>query len=88
MQFICDGVQIEAFVGESVAAALFCAGRRILRRTARLDQPRGLCCGMGVCSECAMIINGRRNTLACRPPVEDGMCVESQQPSPGAEAVS
>ncbi len=74
-----DGKPIEAWEGQTVAAALWSAGRRQLRRTSRFEQPRGVFCGMGVCFDCLMQINGRPNVQACRIEVEDAMDVRTQQ---------
>jgi aerobic-type carbon monoxide dehydrogenase small subunit (CoxS/CutS family) len=74
-----DGEPLEARAGESVAAALWAAGRRVLRRTGRRGEPRGLFCGMGVCFDCLMTIDGRRNVQACLMPVAEGMRVETQR---------
>jgi aerobic-type carbon monoxide dehydrogenase small subunit (CoxS/CutS family) len=64
--------------GETVAAALLAAGRRVLRRTARLGEPRGIYCGMGICFDCLVQIDGRPNMQACRIAVAEGMCVQTQ----------
>ena len=71
-----DGQAIEAFTGESLAAALLAAGRRALRTSPRAGTPRGLFCMMGVCQECLVSVDGRR-TLACQVAVCDGMRVET-----------
>lgn len=52
-----EGRAIEAWPGESVAAALINAGESAMRTTAR-GAPRGLWCGMGVCGECRVVIDG------------------------------
>ncbi len=69
-----DGRMVSAVPGESVAAALFAAGRRMLRTSTRADQPRGMFCMMGVCQECAILIDGRKSP-ACQEPVRAGMTV-------------
>ncbi len=73
-----DGKPLEAREGESVAAALLAAGRSVLRRTGRRNEARGLFCGVGVCFDCLMQIDGRPNVQACLEPVADGMRVETQ----------
>jgi D-hydroxyproline dehydrogenase subunit gamma len=73
-----DGDPVVAYAGETVAAALLAAGHRILRRTALTGQPRGLFCGMGVCHECLMVINGRPSVQACLVEAEEGMTVRTQ----------
>jgi predicted molibdopterin-dependent oxidoreductase YjgC len=76
--FVVDGQPVSAFDGESVAAAMLAAGIRVLRATARYAAPRGLYCGIGVCFECVMRIDGQPNVRTCRTPVRDGMQVETQ----------
>jgi predicted molibdopterin-dependent oxidoreductase YjgC len=84
-----DGQAVEAYPGESVAAALIAQGHRRFRETFRLNQPRGLYCGMGVCWECVLVIDGRANVRACMTPAEPGMKVATQLglgPAAGPEA--
>jgi D-hydroxyproline dehydrogenase subunit gamma len=74
IQILVDGDAVTAFDGESVAAAVLAAGERKLRVTPRRGDPRGMYCGIGMCFDCVMSINGRR-IRACLTPVEDGMQV-------------
>ena len=62
-----------AFAGESVHAVLLAAGYRTLRKTAKMNQPRGIFCGMGVCYDCLVTIDGVPNQRACMTPVQDRM---------------
>ena len=79
VQIVVDGVPVTAFEGESVAAALLASGRRTLRTTARRREPRGLYCGIGVCFDCVMTVDGIPNVRTCQTPVRAGMRVDSQQ---------
>ena len=54
------------------------SGRRTLRTTAQLHQPRGMYCGIGVCFDCVMTIDGKPNVRSCQTPVRAGMRIESQ----------
>jgi D-hydroxyproline dehydrogenase subunit gamma len=67
-----DGEPLTAYLGESVAAALLADGTATLRRT-RGGAERGLYCGMGVCFECLVMIDGAPNTRACMTWVREGM---------------
>jgi predicted molibdopterin-dependent oxidoreductase YjgC len=78
VEIVVDGLPVRAYEGESVAAALAAIGHRTLRTTARLGAPRGLYCGIGVCFECVMVIDGRPNVRACQTCVCDGMRVRTQ----------
>lgn len=73
-----DGVPVPALEGEPIAAALLAAGYRIFRHTTRHGRPRGYFCGLGRCTDCVMIVDGRPNTRTCVTPAIDGMVVETQ----------
>ena len=61
-----DGEKIIAYEGETIGAVLMAAGQRTLRYTNKKEHPRGLYCGIGLCQECRMVINGIANTQACQ----------------------
>jgi D-hydroxyproline dehydrogenase subunit alpha len=63
--------------GETLAAALGAAGIRELRLT-QSEQPRGIFCGMGVCQECLVEIDGRPNQRACMVKLERPVAVRRQ----------
>ena len=69
------GRTLQARDGQSVAAALTAAGVRSWRTTRRGERPRGLFCGIGVCFDCLLTIDGRPAQRACVVPVRDGMIV-------------
>lgn len=73
-----DGAPVEAYEGETVAAVLVAAGHVAFRRTARNGSPRGAYCGMGVCYDCLVVVDGEINQRACMTSVRDGMKVMSQ----------
>jgi D-hydroxyproline dehydrogenase subunit gamma len=75
-----DGRPVRAHLGESVAAAMLVEGLAATRVT-RGGAPRGLYCGMGVCYECLVTIDGVPNTRACMTWVKDGMSIECQDES-------
>ena len=60
--------------GEMLAAALFAAGYRRLRRSPRNAAPRGMFCLMGACQECLVRVDGKP-VLACQVSVYEGMTV-------------
>lgn len=76
--FTLDGRDVRAFPGETISAALLAAGVRTLRRTEKGDSPRGIFCGMGVCFDCLVTVNGRPHLRACLTRVEPGMQVTTQ----------
>ena len=70
-----DGRPITAYSGETVFAALLAEGIRVLRQPIR-DQAktaRGGFCGMGVCQECRVMVDGLPDQRACMTEVRDGM---------------
>ena len=83
-----DGEVVGTYVGETLAAAMLAAGRRIFRRSPRTGSPRGVYCGIGICYECQMVVDGRTNVRACVTPVRDGMCASTQRgPAEGVSPV-
>ena len=81
------GQLVPARTGESVAAALTAAGHYALRRTRRTGE-RGVFCGMGVCSECAVQIDGDPGRLACMEKVVPGLDIEPNPPARRLDASS
>lgn len=59
-----EGTEYRARAGESLAAALIAGGVKHFRET-RNGACRGIFCGMGVCQECLVEIDGRPNQRAC-----------------------
>ena len=75
LAFTFDGDRIEARAGDTIAAALFAAGRRSLRDTPVSGTARGPFCMMGVCYDCLVEIDGAPNRQACMVEAADGMTV-------------
>ena len=71
-----DGQTVQVRPGTSVAAALYLAGDGN-SRTAVSGQRRAPLCGMGICQECRVSIDGQRR-LACQTPCTAGMQVETR----------
>ncbi|MGH8380082.1 (2Fe-2S)-binding protein [Pseudomonas sp.] len=71
-----DGRPLHVTDGTSVAAALALGGDGC-SRTSASGQRRAPLCGMGICQECRVSINGRRR-LACQTLCCDGMQVETR----------
>jgi hypothetical protein len=72
-RFDVDGEAVPAFAGETVAAALMAEGRRALRVTAVRKEGRGYYCGMGVCWDCMMWLEGAGSVQTCRLLATPGM---------------
>lgn len=60
--------------GVTVAAAIALTGSMITRRSSG-DAARAPLCGMGVCYECRVTIDGRAHRLACQTLCAPGMQV-------------
>lgn len=78
IQFSFNGQPITARPGQSIAAALLAAGQATLRETSRQAAPRGLFCGMGVCFDCLVTIDGRGNQQSCLIKATDGLQVTTE----------
>ena len=72
-----DGNPVPAYAGETIAGALLASGQRSWRHT-RHGQPRGLFCGIGLCYDCLVTVNGTPKVRACQTPVAAGMVVETE----------
>ena len=75
VDFTLDGHSVRVAAGTSLAAALTmrhpgCA------RISVTGEARAPLCGMGICQECRVIVNGKRR-LACQTLCQDGMAVET-----------
>ena len=68
----CNGREIVIVEGTSVAAALLGAGVARFRSSVT-GEPRGPVCGMGVCMECRVTIDGEAHRLACQTLCREGM---------------
>jgi predicted molibdopterin-dependent oxidoreductase YjgC len=82
-----DGRTVTAYEGETVAAVLLAEGH-IATRSTRSGSPRGVYCGMGVCFDCLVVVDGAPNTRACVTSVREGMQVARQNglvPAAGAQ---
>ena len=73
VRFEVDGVEIESFEGERVSTALLASGRMAWRQSLKLGEPRGLFCGIGICYDCLIEIEGQGITRACQTRVCQGM---------------
>ncbi|MDU2162306.1 (2Fe-2S)-binding protein [Intestinibacter bartlettii] len=70
---------IKAFEGEPIASSLMAAGIKSFITTAKRNEPRGIFCAIGRCTDCMMVVDGIPNTRTCVTMVKDGMKVETQK---------
>lgn len=73
-----DGDPVLAYPGETLATVLLAAGWRTFRPASNTGEPRGLYCGMGICFDCLVTLDGRPNVRACVTPAQPGARVERQ----------
>ncbi len=66
---------VEVPAGASVAAAVATLG--VPFRRSRSGEPRAPLCGMGVCFECRVRIDGVEQRRACMTPAREGMQVQT-----------
>jgi len=78
IEFTFDGESISAITGQSVAAALLAANQRALGKTRFNNNERGVFCGIGVCFDCLVVIDGITNQRACLIEARPGMKVQTQ----------
>jgi predicted molibdopterin-dependent oxidoreductase YjgC len=78
IKFYFDDQEITGLIGQSVGAALLANGDRILRKTRFHEKCRGVFCGIGVCFDCLVVIDGLANQRACITEIKSGMKVQTQ----------
>ena len=64
--------------GTTVAAAVLSTGLAGFRNSLNGEQ-RSPLCGMGVCFECRLIIDGQLHEKSCQIEVRDGMRIETDE---------
>ena len=71
-----NGKPVSVPAGAMVSAAVAIAGSGLFRRSVS-GEPRGPLCGMGICFECRVTVNGRAHVRSCQVPCEPGMEVRT-----------
>ncbi|AOT57388.1 MULTISPECIES: (2Fe-2S)-binding protein [Streptomyces] len=74
-EIVVDGAPLPFVEGQTVAAALVAAGRVAWRTTRVHRRPRGVFCGIGVCFDCLVTVDGAGGQRACLVPARPGMTV-------------
>lgn len=73
-----NGAQVETERGVSVAAILM-KENQLLTRLSVSGSARFAVCGMGICQECRVQINGHPHSLACQTICEPGMVIQTDK---------
>ena len=79
IELLVDGEVVRAYLGETIAGALVAAGRQVIRYAPRTGTPRGVFCGIGVCFECVVTVEGMGRVRSCMVTVQPGMRVSLGQ---------
>ena len=78
VKLLVNGVSVEMPVGSMVAAAILQTGVQGFRRSVT-GEPRGPLCGMGICFECRVTIDGEQHCRSCQTVCRDGMDVRTDE---------
>ena len=71
-----NGHSVNVPEGSTVATAVSLSGATTFRRSVT-NQPRAPLCGMGICFECRVTINGQAHARSCQIVCRDGMEVRT-----------
>jgi hypothetical protein len=86
LQIEVDGSLVAGVEGQSIAGVLLGSGILAWRTTSVGGRPRGVFCGIGVCYDCLVVVNGLRDVRACQRRAIAGDVVSTQHdPLPGSE---
>jgi sarcosine oxidase subunit alpha len=77
IEIVADGKPIRAERGSTLASALLNAQHHAFRRSVS-GEPRSPLCGMGICYECRVTVDGVAHQRACMIVVEPGMRVDTE----------
>lgn len=81
IEIVLNGRALAVDAGSTVAAALLTAGESAFRVSSS-GEPRAALCGMGICYECRLTIDGIEQRRACLVRVRPGMRVETVSAPP------
>ncbi len=70
-----NGARVDVEPGTTVANAMLIAGQPC--RTSVTGKPRGPLCGMGICFECRVSINGDLHDRSCQTLCASGMDIRT-----------
>ena len=71
-----DGAELNGRDGQTIAGVLLGAGRRSWRTAAGAE--RGVFCGIGICQDCIVTVNGVEGVRACQRTACDDDRVERE----------
>ena len=71
-----NGERRAGVLGQTVAGIILAADTLTWRTSPVGGRPRGAFCGIGVCFDCLVVVNGQRDVRACQRRARDGDVVE------------
>lgn len=71
-----DGEPVAGREGQTIAGVLLEAGQRTWRTAA--GEERGIFCGMGICQDCVLTVNGVEGVRACQRAACEGDVVNRE----------
>ena len=72
-----NGVPVVVTTGTTAAVAVVLAGQACRRSVS--GEPRGPLCGMGICFECRVIIDGNLHARSCQVLCQPGMEIDTEK---------
>lgn len=79
-----NGTPLPYKSGQSIGAALMDAGITSWRTTRKKGKTRGLFCGIGICYDCLLTVDGAQNQRACVVPASPGAAIQTGAGKPNA----
>jgi D-hydroxyproline dehydrogenase subunit gamma len=73
-----NGAEVTMPAGSMVSAAIMKTGVSSFRRSVT-GEPRGPLCGMGICFECRVTIDGEAHCRSCQTVCRNGMDVRTDE---------
>ncbi|MGV8875895.1 MAG: (2Fe-2S)-binding protein [Rhodoglobus sp.] len=77
-----DGQRLEGVEGQSIAGVIMANEKLGFRRTTHHGAPRGVFCGIGVCFDCLVVVDGLDDVRACQRRAREGDTVTTQHHRP------
>ncbi len=77
MEIFINGQASKVKPGTSVAAAIVQSGHAFFRKSVS-GQPRAALCGMGICYECRVTIDGQAHSKSCQIFCSQGMRIVTE----------
>ncbi|MEX3936734.1 2Fe-2S iron-sulfur cluster-binding protein [Paraburkholderia phymatum] len=78
IRVVIDGEALDVGEGVTIAAALaVCGASTSGTRASATGELRSALCGMGICHECRVTVDGRAHVLACQTLCRDGQIIQT-----------